>query len=157
MKNLMKTLANNCAVVVLIAIVVLLGERSSFAQDTAAVSVEDAQLAQDAADAWLALIDSTDYEASWQQAAPFFQQQMSQEAWGQALRSVRGPLGPLMKRTPQDREYTTALPNAPEGEYVVIVYVSAYTQLENAIETVTMTKTDDGTWKALGYIVRPAS
>ena len=53
------------------------------------------QAAQEAADAWLALIDSTDYAASWQQAAPMFQQQVSEAQWVQMLESVRGPLGPL--------------------------------------------------------------
>ena len=125
--------------------------------DTAAVSIEEAKVAQDAAAAWLALIDSTDYRESWQQAAPWFQEQLSEEAWEQALESTLGPLGPLLSRAPQDREYTTTLPKAPEGEYVIVTYESSYIQLEAAVETVTMMKTDDGTWRVVGYLVQPAS
>ena len=124
------------------------------AQDTAAVSVEEAKAAQDAADSWITLIDELSYAESWQQAAPFFQEQISETAWVQQLQSVRGSLGPLVSRAPEDRTPATALPNAPEGEYVVVTYASAYTQLEDAVETVTMMN-DDGTWRAVGYYVRP--
>ena len=71
------------------------------------------------------------------------------------MRSVRGPLGPLLSRAPQGREYTTSLPNAPEGEYVVITYGSSYTQLENAVETLVMVLNPAGDWKPAGYYVRP--
>lgn len=138
-----------------IAALLITVSTTGFAQDTAAVSIEEAQAAQDAANAWIALIDSLDYAASWQQAAPYFQEQVSEAEWTQQLQSGHGSLGPLVSRTPQDREYSTALPNAPEGEYVIVTYASAYTQLENAMETVTMMKSDDDTWRAVGYFVRP--
>ena len=142
----------------IVFLMLTLGTLSGYAQDvdTASVSIDETQAAQEAADAWLALIDSLDYAASWQQAAPLFQQQVSEAQWVQALESVRGPLGPLLSRALDDRNYTTALPNAPEGEYVIIIYNSAYTQLEEAVETVTMVKTKAGEWRAVGYYVRPA-
>lgn len=142
----------------LLLFLMLLVTLGGYAQDadTASVSIDEAQAAQDAADAWLALVDSLDYAASWQQAAPLFQQQVSEAVWVQALESVRGPLGPLLARALEDRNYTTTLPNAPEGEYVVVVYNSAYTQAEKAVETVTMVKTKAGAWRAAEYFVRPA-
>ena len=142
----------------LLLIILMAGSTYGFAQDTAAVSIEEAKVAQGAADVWLELIDSVeDYAKSWQQAAPLVQQQLSEEAWEQTLESTLGPLGPLVSRALQDRQYTTALPNAPEGEYVIVTYESSYTQLEAAVETVIMTKTEDGTWRMAGYFVRPAS
>lgn len=142
----------------LIAIASVVGAIEGHAQtaDTAAVSIQEAQAAQEAADAWLNLIDSLDYAASWQQAASLFQQQVSEAEWVQALESVRGPLGPLVSRALDDRDYTTNLPNAPAGEYVIVMYNSAYTQLEEAVETVTMVKTKTGAWRPVGYFVRPA-
>ena len=136
-------------------VLLLLGTSYGFAQDSVSVSVEEEQAAQEAADAWMALVDSMDYAASWQQAAPMFQQQVSEAQWEQALQSVQGPLGAFVSRNLEQREATTALPNAPEGEYVVITYNSAYVQLENAVETVVMAKTKSGEWKAAGYFVRP--
>ena len=127
----------------------------SVAQDTAAVSTEEAQAALDAANAWLALIDDLNYAESWQQAASLLQEQTNQVGWEQQLRTVRGSLGPLLSRAPQDRERATALPDAPEGEYVIITYGSSYTQLEDAVESVTMVKADDGTWRGMAYTVQP--
>ena len=120
------------------------------------INANAGQAAQEAADAWLGLIDSTNYEASWQQAAPMFQQQVSEAQWVQTLRSVHGPLGAFQSRAPQEREYRTAIPGAPEGAYVIVTYGSNYTQLASAVETVTLTKTDTGEWKVVGYYIRPA-
>ena len=120
------------------------------------INARAGQAAQAAADAWLALIDSTSYAASWQQAAPMFQQQISEAQWTQTLQSVRGPLGAFQSRAPQKREYRTAIPGAPEGKYVIVTYGSNYTQLAAAVETVTLTKTDAGEWKVVEYYIRPA-
>ena len=72
------------------------------------------------------------------------------------MRSALGPLGPLLTRAPQGREYTTTLPNAPEGEYIVITYGSSCIQLADAVETVVMVRNPAGAWKPAGYYVRPA-
>ncbi len=124
---------------------------------TVPISIAEQQVVQDSADAWVALIDSMDYVASWERASAAFRQQVTQAEWEQALRSVLGPLGPLLSRAPQGREYTTTLPNAPEGEYIVITYGSSYTQLENAVETLVMVRNPAGAWKPAGYYVRPAT
>jgi hypothetical protein len=120
------------------------------------VTVAEQQVAQDTADAWVALIDSMEYAASWNRASAAFRQQVTQTQWEQALQGVLGPLGPLVVRAPQGREYTTTLPGAPEGEYIVITYGSSYTQLEDAVETVVMVRNPGGEWKPAGYYVRPA-
>ena len=123
--------------------------------DTTSVSVAEQQVALDSANAWLALIDSMQYASSWEKVSAALRQQVAQTEWEQTMRSVRGPLGPLLSRAPQGREYTTSLPNAPEGEYVVITYGSSYTQLENAVETLVMVLNPAGDWKPAGYYVRP--
>ncbi len=142
----------------LLLIVGLLG-KVAVAQETdittVPISIAEQQVIQDSADAWVALIDSMDYEASWERASSAFRQQVTQAEWEQALRSTLGPLGPLLARAPQGREYTTTLPNAPEGEYIVITYGSSYTQLENAVETLVMVRNPAGMWKPAGYYVRP--
>ena len=144
---------------ILLLIVGLLGG-NAVAQETdittVPISIAEQQVVQDSADAWMALIDSMEYVASWERASAAFRQQISQTEWEQALQSALAPLGPLLSRAPQGREYTTTLPNAPEGEYIVITYGSSYTQLENAAETVVMTRNPAGEWKPAGYYVRPA-
>ena len=126
-----------------------------YGQDTTQVSVEEEQKAQEVANDWLSLVDSLEYAASWQQAAPVLQQRESESTWEQSLESVHGPLGPLLYRSVQDRESTSEAPNLPEGEYVVIVYESSFTQLEAATETVIVTKTDQS-WQVADYSITPA-
>ncbi len=124
--------------------------------DTVAVSAEEQQAAQDTADGWIALIDSMEYAASWERTSAALRQQVTQIDWEQTMRSTLSPLGPLLSRTLQGREYTTTLPGAPEGEYIVITYGSTYTQLENAVETLVMVRNPASEWKPAGYYVRPA-
>ena len=52
----------------------------------------------DAALSWLKVVDSGQYIESWQQAAPYFQEQLSSSAWEQALNQVRAPLGKVISR-----------------------------------------------------------
>lgn len=125
--------------------------------DSTSISITEQQVAQDTADAWIALIDSMEYAASWNRVSSALRQQVTQTAWEQTLQSTLGPLGPLLSRAPQGREYTTTLPGAPKGEYIVITYGSSYTQLENAVETLIMVRNPAGEWKPAGYYVRPAA
>lgn len=66
-------------------------------------------------------------------------------------------MGALQSRDVKKAEYTTSLPKAPEGEYVVVEYASAFSNLEDAVETVVMTKTEEDDWATVGYFIRPAA
>jgi hypothetical protein len=47
------------------------------------------------------------------------------------------------------------LPNgAPEGEYALIVYRTAYGNRVDTRETVTLERETDGTWRVIGYFIR---
>ena len=102
---------------------------------------EEAEQAQQVAKEWLPLVDKEQYSESWDVASPLFQQSVTQDQWAQAAKQVRDPLGALQSRDVKKAEYTTSLPKAPEGEYVVVEYASAFSNLEDAAETVVMTKT----------------
>lgn len=132
---------------------------SGVAQEAAtpdSLTVAEGQAAQEAADAWLVPVDSMDYRTSYQQASPLLQEQTSETQWVQTLRTTFGAMGSFISRAPQGREFRTALPGAPEGEYVIVTYNSRYTQAEDAVETVVMAKSATGEWQTAGYDVRPA-
>lgn len=105
------------------------------------------------AKAWLALLDQEQYPASWDTAAPLFQSSVTQEKWEEAARGAREPLGGVSRRELRAAEYQTSLPGAPEGEYVVVHYDSAFANKEKAREIVTMMRTEDKSWKVVGYFV----
>jgi hypothetical protein len=50
------------------------------------------------------------------------------------------------------REHT--LPGAPDGEYVVIQYQTAFQNKKSAIETVTPMLDKDGHWRVAGYYIK---
>jgi hypothetical protein len=47
-----------------------------------------------------------------------------------------------------------SLPGAPDGEYVVIQFKTAFENKKFAIETVTPMLDGDGKWRVSGYFIR---
>lgn len=112
------------------------------------------QAAQAAAQSWLLLVDADRYAESWRQAASFFRQQVSAEQWESAVRSVHALTGKIASRKLKSAQFAKSLPNAPEGEYVVLQYDSSFEKMKGATETVTPMKDKDGAWRVAGYFVK---
>jgi hypothetical protein len=110
--------------------------------------------ATDSANRWLEQVDGGDYASSWETAAPLFKQAVSQVQWAQMLQAKRAPLGKVLSRTVKSAVYTTTLPGAPDGQYVVIVYESSFEHKKSAVETVTPSLGNDGQWRVSGYFIR---
>lgn len=102
---------------------------------------------------WLAVIDSGEYAKSWEQAAPFFQSQLSSQQWVQALDQVRTPLGKLRFREIEKAAAHHTLPGAPKGKYMMIKFTSQFEHKPSAIETLTMQKVGQD-WRAVGYFIK---
>nr|WKN36197.1 DUF4019 domain-containing protein [Tunicatimonas sp. TK19036] len=124
----------------------------SFAQSQ---NQEEAEVAQQKAEEWLTFVDKGNYTESWNQASPLFQQNVTEDQWSQVAKQLRDQLGELESREVQQAQYTTSLPNAPEGEYVVVQYNSEFSNIDSTVETVVMNKTEEGEWAAIGYSVPP--
>ncbi|HTR25634.1 MAG TPA: DUF4019 domain-containing protein [Terriglobales bacterium] len=112
------------------------------------------QLGQQAADAWLALVDSGEYAKSWEQASSVLKSQIGKDAWSKMLKATLGPLGRNKSRTLKSAKYTTTLPGAPDGRYVVIQYESSFEHKQSAIETITPMLDKDGLWHVSGYYIK---
>ena len=108
----------------------------------------------EASDTWLKLIDNNQYAKSWETAAELFKNAIGKEQWNQSLNAVRKPLGKVIKRTVRSKQYTTSLPGAPDGEYVVIQYETAFENKKASIETVTPILDKDGKWQVSGYYIK---
>jgi hypothetical protein len=107
-----------------------------------------------AAETWLTLIDQGDIAKSWETAAALAKGAITQEQWVQALGAVRGPLGKLTSREVSSSKFTSTLPGAPDGEYVVIKFKTSFENKASAIETVTPMKDPDGEWRVSGYFIK---
>ncbi len=110
--------------------------------------------AEAAATPWLELVDQGDFSGSWNQASKLFKSAVTQQKWTDQLSAVRGPLGKLVSREVKSVEYTTTMPGAPDGEYVVIQFNTSFENKRRAIETVTPMKEKDGSWKVSGYFIQ---
>ena len=106
-----------------------------------------------AAEKWLALLDSDQYEESWQQAASFFRKNVSQRSWKQSLESIREPLGAMQGRKLISAKHTTNVTGAPAGQYVVIQYETSFENKPKVIETVTP-MLDGSQWRVSGYFIK---
>lgn len=109
--------------------------------------------AQQAAQAWLELLDADEYEATWTEAAAFFQSKVDTEQWVRQVKQAHGPLGDFQSRSLVEARYTSSMPNAPEGEYVIAQYRATYGSAE-VVETVSLKKEQDE-WRVAAYLVRP--
>jgi hypothetical protein len=134
----------------LVAGAVLLG-----AEDEGKAAEEAARKAAgEAAKSWLALVDAGEYARSWSAASALFQKQVTADRWEQTVRGARGELGKLVSRKATKADYSRTLPGAPDGEYVVQQYASAFENKKEAMETVVTLREKDGSWKVVGYFIK---
>ncbi|HWR16592.1 MAG TPA: DUF4019 domain-containing protein [Terriglobales bacterium] len=123
---------------------------------TAVLAAQDkqTQAAQKSAESWLAMVDSGSYDGSWDEAASIFKNAITKEQWKKAVTTARGPLGKLVSRKLKSAQFTTELPGAPDGKYVVIQYETSFENKKSAVETITPMLDKDGQWRVSGYFIR---
>jgi hypothetical protein len=121
---------------------------------SAAAADKPEDLAQAAAESWLKLADQGDAGATWDQAAKLFQGAVTKEQWKQAFSAARTPLGKLVSRKLQSRQYGEKLPGAPDGKYVTLQYETVFEKKAAAVETITPMLDPDGVWRVSGYFIR---
>jgi len=117
-------------------------------------SNEETAQAEAAARSWLGLVDAADYARSWDTAAAYFRNSISQPQWVSRVSAARGPLGDLKSRQESSTQFTHSLSGAPDGEYVVIQFRTSFEHKAAATETVTPMKDADGQWRVSGYYIR---
>lgn len=112
------------------------------------------EAARAAAEAWAALVDQGQYEASWKAASSSFRAAVPQQKWADAAQSAREPLGALKTRTVKSSTAAKTLPGAPDGEYVVLQFATTFDKKSAAVETITTVHEPDGQWRVVGYFVK---
>ena len=139
------------AIALLVLLFVEAAPVSAQQQDSASAAVAAAQTA---AATWLRIVDSLKHGESWDSAAAPLKDAMSKADWEEAVTRVRGPLEPFGTRKLLSAMFTTTLPNAPPGNYVVLRYQTPVAGNRTVTETVTPMQESDGTWRVAGYYVR---
>ncbi len=103
---------------------------------------------------WLKLVDDNKYGRSWDESAQLFKNSVIRIEWIQLLKNTRRPLGRLINRELISLTYTTSMLNAPEGEYVVIEYNTAFKEQSNVTEIITLVRINEEFWRVSGYFFR---
>jgi hypothetical protein len=111
-------------------------------------------LALSAAEQWLTMVDNEKYNDSWKETSELFRNAVQLEQWVQSMQAVRKPLGQLISRKVKTTAYTSSLPGAPDGEYVVIQFDTSFENKKSAVETVTPMLDTDGFWRVSGYYIK---
>jgi DNA-binding CsgD family transcriptional regulator len=104
--------------------------------------------AADAARRWLALLDTGDWERSWQATGESFQSLNTSTAWAQASQRIRAPLGAIRSRELVQADFA---PAPPQG-YWTIKFRASYANKANAIEVVSLAA-EEGAWKVVGITI----
>jgi len=115
---------------------------------------EKTEAAVTSAQEWLALVDAKEYKKSWQEAARFFKDNVTEANWDKMVSAVREPLGEVKSRELIGAKFTATLPGAPEGEYVVIQFKTNFVDKPDSVETITPMKDDKGAWRVSGYFIK---
>lgn len=145
--------------IVIAGLLALASWRASPAQESMArgtpqgLAAENAQLA---AEKWLKILDSGDYDLSWKEGAKAFKNGITEAKWKEQATAALGPIGKLSSRKLRSRKYVEDLPNAPKGKYVVLEFDAVFEKKPESVETVFMMLDPDGVWRVSGYFVGPA-
>ena len=88
--------------------------------------------------------------------ATAFKAKVTQPQWNIHLTMIRGPLGFVVERKKVNSQLSDKLPDAPDGEYVIVTFQTDFTQRKNIREIVTMMKDGDQftDWKLAGYYTK---
>lgn len=114
-----------------------------------------ADAAISAAQSWLKVVDSGQFEKSWEEAAPIFQSNVAEDSWSKMLTTHREPLGQVKARELRSKTFFTSLPGAPEGRYWVLDFVATFDGDKKLYERVTPMKVGESDWRVSGYFLNP--
>lgn len=133
---------------------VALRAQNATSSPTPAIQTGGEVAAQSAAEVWLALTDDARYDASYTSAGGIFQKLVTKEQWVKLVTNGRGPLGKVTSRRLKVAKFSPTMAGAPDGQYVVLHYESAFEKKPAAVETLTTLLDADGQWKVCGYFIR---
>lgn len=105
---------------------------------------------QDAAQAWLILLDRKDWGTAWDASSSVFRKNVPLGTWMDNVPKAREPFGAFVERTPGIAIYKKTLAGYPDGDYVSVVFISKFAN-KQVEESVTTVRESDGRWRVTGY------
>ncbi|MBE7370007.1 DUF4019 domain-containing protein [Ramlibacter pallidus] len=109
---------------------------------------------QNAAHAWLLLLDRKDWGTAWDASSAVFRQSVPLGTWMDNVPKLREPFGAFVERQPAEVGYRKQLAGRPDGDYVTAIFVTKFDKKAEVVETVTTVREADGRWRVTGYTAR---
>lgn len=121
------------------------------APDPALVQAVDAS--EQAANAWLKLLDQGSYGNSWDAGALALRLTMSRKEWVQTLDATRKPLGRPTDRKVADIRLSQDPKGLARGNYMIFLFETKFSTGHLAKEILTLQQNNKGEWHVLTYLV----
>jgi hypothetical protein len=115
------------------------------AEENAAVAAQTRKVVE--------LIDAGELGAAWDQGAKQFQEATSRLVFIASIRSMRGLVGDVKRRTLQGIGFTHELQDAPPGQYAFAFFETDFANADGVAEKVVFFN-QGGQWRLAGYFVK---
>jgi len=102
---------------------------------------------------FLGYLDDGRFADSYAYTGMVIRKQLDREAFATKMQQMRGNPGVLQSRQLVDAGYTTNLPDAPPGQYVILHYHSSFAKRPDTLETVTLALSK-GYWRVDGWFIK---
>jgi Protein of unknown function (DUF4019) len=123
------------------------------AEPAADPHLAEEQTAERQALGFLGYLDHGRFADSYAYTGMLIRAQLDRDSFAKQLEKARAGTGALVSRELIDASYTTTVPGAPEGEYVVLHYGASFANRQQAEETLTLSLAQ-GYWRVNGYYIK---
>ncbi len=113
----------------------------------------DELAAQRQALGFLGYLDQGRFADSYAYTSMLIRTQLDRDAFSTQIQKTRVNTGALQSRELIDSAYSTTVPGAPEGQYVILHYHASFANRQDAVETVTLAFAK-GYWRVAGYYIK---
>jgi hypothetical protein len=111
------------------------------------------QAAQRQALGFLGYLDHGRFADSYAYTGMLIRSQLDREAFASQVEKARSGTGAIQARELIDAGYSTTVPGAPEGQYVVLHYHSSFANRPDTVETLTLAMAK-GYWRVDGWYIK---
>ena len=111
------------------------------------------QAAERQALGFLGYLDHARYKDSYAYTGMLIRSSLDRESFAKQIEKARAGSGAMLSRNLIDAAYSTTVPGAPEGQYVILHYGTSFANRQNTVETVTLAFAKDY-WRVSGYYIK---
>ena len=102
---------------------------------------------------FLGYLDQGRFADSYAYTGMLIRTQLDRDAFSAQIQKARVGTGAFQSRELIDSAYTTTVPGAPEGQYVILHYHASFANRPDSVETVTLAFAK-GYWRVVGYYIK---